>query len=82
MNGWGEDGPIVEVAFVSWTYGCLKLHDEEDDFIFLMEAEGVIPVRNMYYGDFELLDENDPFLKGKTAICIHDFELLNRQPES
>lgn len=82
MNDWGEIGPIVETAFVSWTYGNLKLHDGEDDFIFLNETEGLIPIGNMYYGDFELLDADNTFLKGKTPVSLHDFELLNRQPEN
>lgn len=81
MNDWGEDGPIIETTFVSWTYGSLKLHAGEGDFMFLKETEGLVPVGNRYYGDFELLTADDSFLKGKTIVSLHDFQQLNQPSE-
>ncbi|MBZ4187668.1 hypothetical protein [Niabella beijingensis] len=79
LNDWGEDGPIVSVSFISWTYGNLKLHDETDDFTFLSQAEDLIPLGNMYYGDFELLPDGDPWVNGRPVISIKEFENLNQK---
>lgn len=79
MNDWGEDGPVIEVDFVSWTYGSLKLHDKDDDFIFVRETEGLIPIGNMYYGDFEILPNADEIADHKPVLSLKEFEQVNRK---
>ncbi|ANH81668.1 hypothetical protein A8C56_12355 [Niabella ginsenosidivorans] len=77
MNDWGEDGPIIETDFVSWTYGSLKLHDKDGDFIFVRETNGLIPIGNMYYGDFEILPDTDEIAGHKPVLSLKAFEQLN-----
>lgn len=80
MDDWGEDGPIVEAGFITWTYGSLKLHDQDGDFVFVQETEGLIPIGNMYYGDFELLTDAGDILPNKAFLSLEAFEQLNRRP--
>ncbi len=45
MNDWGEDGPVIKISGVTWTYGSLKLHDDDWDFVFVRENRRADPDR-------------------------------------
>ncbi|HMR85429.1 MAG TPA: hypothetical protein PKE30_19930 [Niabella sp.] len=77
MNDWGDNGPVVAVDFVSWTYGTLKLHYPDWDFVFVKQVEGLIPIGDMYYGDFEILSDIAEIEKDKPVLSLEAFEQLN-----
>ncbi|HMR82567.1 MAG TPA: hypothetical protein PKE30_05530 [Niabella sp.] len=79
MNDWGADGPVIEAASVSWTYGTLKLHYENWDFIFVNQIEGLIPIGKMYYGDFEILTDRTEIAGTHPHLLLTEFEQLNKQ---
>lgn len=81
MNDWGEDGPIVEIDFASWTYGSIKLHYEDWDFIFVNQVEGLIPIGDMYYGDFEILSDITEMEGRRPVLSLEAFEQLNGTQE-
>ncbi|MGJ7030866.1 hypothetical protein GGU45_001359 [Niabella hirudinis] len=76
---WGEDGPAIKIPGISWTYGSLKLHDDDWDLIFVRETEGLIPIGNMYYGDFEILPDGAEIFPHWPVLSLQTFEQLNRQ---
>jgi hypothetical protein len=82
MNDWGENGPVIEIDFTSWTYGSLKLHDKDWDFIFVRQVEGLIPIGDMYYGDFEILSDITEIQKDTPVLSLKEFEELNSGEES
>jgi hypothetical protein len=59
MDGeWGTNGPIIGPIQLSFTYGCIKIHDKDwDDFQHLIMREEMILFDGVYYGDFEIMTE-------------------------
>lgn len=53
LDGWGTEGPVIGPVSVSWTYGKLRL-----DMEYLVMREDLIYFQGVYYGDFEILDDN------------------------
>lgn len=87
MDDWGIQGPIVGPTQISWTYGSIKLHDapDWDDIHFLNYNKkwDLIPIDNVYYGDFEVLNENDPLIaegkkEGRQFLTLIEFLKLNK----
>lgn len=81
MNDWGEDGPIVEITSITSTYGSLSLHDKNTS-IFLNETEGLIPIGNKYYGDFEILANMEEISTAKERLSLEEFQQLNKVSEN
>lgn len=55
MDDWGIDGPIIGPAYISWTYGAVRFNMEH-----LIMLDSMIYFNGIYYGDFEILDQQDP----------------------
>ena len=54
LDDWGANGPIIGPVGITWTYGSIKLHGEED-FSELIMINDLIYFDGMYYGDFEIV---------------------------
>lgn len=63
LDDWGFDGPIIGPVGISWTYGCIKLHDQEwQGLEFLPMHNDLVLWEGKYYGDFEIMQGDDPKL--------------------
>lgn len=85
LEDWGDIGPIVGPIKVSWTYGALKLHSPDYlDLYHIRHLGDMIPIDGIYYGDFEILDEEDGALQEKAAdkeikiLTLEEFKQLNK----
>lgn len=85
LEDWGSIGPIVGPVKVSWTYGCLKLHPPDySDLYHITFLNDLVPIDGFYYGDFEILDEEDGSLQEKFSskeyktLTLEQFKQLNK----
>lgn len=51
----GTEGPVIGPVSVSWTYGKVRVNME-----YLVMEEDLIFYQGVYYGDFEILDDDSP----------------------
>lgn len=84
LEDWGSIGPIVGPVKVSWTYGSLKLHPPNYSDIYHIQYKfDLVPIEGFYYGDFEILDEEDGSLQEKMSnkeykiLTLEEFKKLN-----
>lgn len=69
MDDWGELGPIFgPFSYVHITYASdIKFPDDN----YLNIHDGLVFYDGMYYGDFNLIDNNE-FENGKCGNCLRD----------
>lgn len=85
MEDWGEQGPIIGPVALSWTYGGFKIHKpgwgDEFEFVKMGSELDLIYFDGMYYGDMEVLEDNDLLLldpaNKKRVISFDRFIKIN-----
>jgi len=59
LEDWGEDGPSIKIVLFVWTYSSLRIWRTVDgDFEWLDVKDDLIFYNGVYYGDFEIVQED------------------------
>jgi hypothetical protein len=83
LDDWGFNGPIIGPVQLSWVYGNLRIHPlNYESFVFLpITSTDLVRVDGKFYGDFEVLLDNDPLLlkaikEGRQLLNYEEFSTV------
>lgn len=80
LEDWGTEGPIIGPLEIDWLYGTMRLHaDRCTSFVELPENDGLIEFEGIYYGQFDIVTEEDAGIMQQTSerrpvVPLHEWE--------
>lgn len=59
MQDWGFDGPKIIISTFAFTYGFLRIFNDDCHECDINEVEGLIEIDGAYYGDYQIWEDKE-----------------------